>query len=80
VSKYESLKPSNNEDPEDKLRTLRSSIRTCNTTINGFAQIIKKVAKSTPDALPDEFEDWIDKIIQASKDIDEIIEILTGPP
>lgn len=79
MSKYDSLKPCTNMPPEQKLAILRSEMLNPISVIRGYSRIIKeRVTPDTTEGLPNEFVNWIDRVIEAGDDLKELLEVLSG--
>ena len=78
MSKYDSLRDATNGPCEQKLAVLLAEMTRCVYTISGYAVLIKQKANpQVIDALPEDFADWVDKIIAATDDLKELQDILT---
>jgi hypothetical protein len=68
-----------NESANSKLRILRNELRSRVTIIRGCAGLMKRNINATPiHGLPENFQNWLDKMLEAGEDMDIIIEILTS--
>jgi hypothetical protein len=80
MAKYDGLKDYKNTTPEQKLAILRSEMITPISTIQGYAEIVKRqIELGDIEALPKDFNIWINRIADAAGDLHEVLEILTGP-
>ena len=78
MSKFESLKQFRDVNAEQKLAILRSEMLTPISAVRGFAAVIKEqVRPEVLKGLPDDFEVWIGKIMEAGDELKEILDILT---
>ncbi len=79
MSKDDSLKPCPNMPPEQKLAILRMEMLNPMSVIRGYSRIIKeRVTPDTTADLPNEFVDWIDRVIEAGDNLKELLEVLSG--
>lgn len=68
-----------NASDGDKLLMLRSELRRHLATINGYSAVLKaQLSKENITLQDDKILEWVDKIVEAGKNMDEIIEILTS--
>jgi signal transduction histidine kinase len=64
---------------EEKLMSLRAEVATPISTIRGHARLLKTIDTKTVKGLPDDFDEWIDAIAEASDKLKKIVDELTGP-
>ena len=77
MSKYDELLPYKKENAERRLQAFRSELRPLTATIKGYSQLILHRSENDENIdIPDEFKEWIEKILVAAQDIDELREIL----
>jgi hypothetical protein len=63
--------------PSQKLAILRSETRIPLQMLRGYAALTKDELTKL-DKAPENVIDWVDKVIAAADDLNEILEILTG--
>ncbi|MBA3868089.1 MAG: hypothetical protein H0X30_02960 [Anaerolineae bacterium] len=80
MSKFDDLKYAQSATAEEKLQIVRHEFLRQIAIVNGYASILKEpigdAAKTN--SIFVECSDWIDKILEASYDMSEILDIMTS--
>jgi hypothetical protein len=75
---YDKLAHYGSAPAEERLIVLRVEVLRCNSFVGGYAELIlDEISKGNCPDLPTEVTDWIQHVIDKSKDISQIIYALT---
>jgi signal transduction histidine kinase len=79
MSKYKRLKEKfGSIKPEERVIILRHELLRPVNTVRGYAALLKEFEQSDKQKLPKEFDEYVDKILEAGDDLLEILDALTG--
>jgi len=82
MSKFDGLKYSQSATPEEKLQVIRHEFVRQIAIVNGYASILKDAVNEAvaKNGISEDCNEWVSKLLEASEDMKEILDIMTSNP